>query len=103
MALHNAHDVSEGGVAVALAECCLAGGIGASVDLGDVGEAGLFGEAPGRAFIVSGNSEALESAGGRVIGSVGGDRLSITAGELRLDLAVSELGDARDSGLEGLV
>ena len=103
VALHNAHDVSEGGVAVALAECCLAGGIGASVDLGDVGEVGLFGEAPGRAFIVSGSREALESAGGRVIGSVGGDRLSITAGGLRLDLAVSELGDARNSGLEGLV
>jgi phosphoribosylformylglycinamidine synthase subunit PurL len=103
VALHNAHDVSEGGVAVALTECCLAGGIGASVDLGDVDEAGLFGEAPGRAFIVSGNRAALEAAGGRVIGSVGGDRLSITAGELRLDLAVSELGDARDSGLEGLV
>jgi phosphoribosylformylglycinamidine synthase subunit PurL len=102
-ALHNAHDVSEGGVAVALAECCVAGGLGASVDLGDVGEVGLFGEAPGRAFVVSGPLDALESAGGRVIGRVGGDRLSIRAGELQLDLAVSELGDARDSGLRKLV
>ena len=32
-ALRSAHDVAEGGVAVALAECCIAGGIGARVDL----------------------------------------------------------------------
>ena len=31
-ALRSAHDVAEGGVAVALAECCIAGGIGAHVD-----------------------------------------------------------------------
>ena len=28
-ALHSAHDIAEGGIAVALAECCIAGGIGA--------------------------------------------------------------------------
>ena len=33
-ALRSAHDVAEGGLAVALAECCLAGGVGARVDLG---------------------------------------------------------------------
>ena len=51
-ALHNAHDIAEGGIAVALAECCIAGGIGARVRLPE----GLapFGEAPGRAFVVSG-------------------------------------------------
>ena len=32
-ALCSAHDIAEGGVAVALAECCLAGGLGASVEL----------------------------------------------------------------------
>ena len=31
-ALRSAHDVAEGGLAVALAECCLAGGLGAAVD-----------------------------------------------------------------------
>ncbi len=42
----SAHDVAEGGVACALAECCVAGGLGASVRL----PPGLdpFGEAPGR-------------------------------------------------------
>src|SRR5262249_35134238 len=33
--LSSAHDVAEGGLAVALAECCLAGGVGAEVRLGE--------------------------------------------------------------------
>src|SRR5205807_7383393 len=51
-ALQSAHDIAEGGVAVALAECCIAGGIGARVELPD----GLdpFAEAPGCAYVVSG-------------------------------------------------
>ena len=53
-----------------------------------------FGEAPGRAFIVSGPTEAL--AGFVVIGEVGGETLAI---EGLLELAVSELRAARDAGL----
>ncbi len=66
-AFHSAHDIAEGGVATALAECCIAGGIGASVRL----PSGLdpFAEALGCGFIVSGPAEAL--AGFVVIGSVG--------------------------------
>jgi phosphoribosylformylglycinamidine synthase len=88
----SAHDISEGGVACALAECCIAGGLGASVRL----PRGLdpFGEAPGRGFVVSGPREAL--AGFVVIGEVGGDSLRI---EGLLDLAVSALHSARESGL----
>jgi phosphoribosylformylglycinamidine synthase subunit PurL len=88
----SAHDVAEGGVACALAECCVASGLGASVRL----PRGLdpFGEAPGRAFIVSGSREAL--AGFVVIGEVGGDTLAI---EGLLELGVSELRAARDGGL----
>ena len=57
---HSAHDIAEGGVAVALAECCAAGGLGARVRLPD----GLdpFAEAPGRAFVVSGPAAALAAA-----------------------------------------
>ncbi len=71
-AFRSAHDIAEGGVAAALAECCIAGDLGASVRLPH----GLdpFGEAPGRGFIVSGPREAL--AGFVVIGEVGGDALS---------------------------
>ena len=32
-ALSSAHDIAEGGLAVALAECCLVGGVGAQVEL----------------------------------------------------------------------
>jgi phosphoribosylformylglycinamidine synthase subunit PurL len=91
-ALQNAHDISEGGLAVALAECAVAGGIGASVRLPEGLEP--FGEAPGCGFIVSGSPSALE--GFVVLGRVGGDRLAI---EGLLDVAVSELRDAREGGL----
>jgi phosphoribosylformylglycinamidine synthase subunit PurL len=91
-ALKNAHDIAEGGLAVALAESCLAGGIGARVEAPDDFE--LFGEAPGRAFVVSGSEQAL--AGHRVIGRVGGSELEISG---RLKVPLSELGRARDGGL----
>ena len=104
--LHSAHDIAEGGLAVALAECCAAGEIGALVELPGSGEDELFGEAPGCAFVISGELAALESSelpGLRVVGRVGGERLSLQAGELVLNLAVSELRETRDSGLEKLV
>jgi phosphoribosylformylglycinamidine synthase subunit PurL len=93
-ALHNAHDIAEGGLAVAIAECCLAGAVGATVELPD-----LFGEAPGRAFVVSGP----DLSGFRVIGRVGGDTLEIAAGALQVKLPLSELREAREGGLGGLV
>jgi phosphoribosylformylglycinamidine synthase len=93
---HSAHDVAEGGLAVALAECCVAGGIGASVELPDYLHP--FAEAPGRGFIVSGREEDLADA--LIIGRVGGAELEIQ-GELKL--AVSELESAREAGLGELV
>jgi phosphoribosylformylglycinamidine synthase len=70
-ALSSAHDVAEGGMAIALAECCLAGSIGAEVALGD-DMATLFGEGVG-GFVVSGSAEALRELAAvvavRVIGS----------------------------------
>ena len=93
--VRSAHDVAEGGLAVALAECCIAGGLGAEVTLPD----GLdpFGEAPGQAFVVSGPAGALADVpGARIIGTVGGEMLSITG---TLNLAVSEMADAHGAGL----
>jgi len=95
-ALSSAHDISEGGLAVALAECCLAGGIGATLKVPIVGGVQeLFGEAPGCAFVVSGPEEAL-GALGRIIGRVGGDALVIPGS---FHVALSELRMARDGGL----
>jgi hypothetical protein len=78
---------------VALAECCVAGGMGARVEA----EVDLFGEAPGTAYVVSGPGAAEL---GRVIGRVGGDRLEVVG---RLEVAVSELAMAREQGLVSLL
>jgi phosphoribosylformylglycinamidine synthase subunit PurL len=100
--LRSAHDVAEGGLAVALAEACLAGGLGAQVDFGaPADEALLFGEGPG-AFVVSGPAEALTRFGAtaRVIGTVGGDALRI---EGVLDVPLAELSRAHAGGLADLL
>jgi phosphoribosylformylglycinamidine synthase len=91
-AVSSAHDIAEGGVATALAECCLAGGLGAEVELpaNEAAAAGgsdavLFGEGPG-GFLVSGESEALRALGEhvsvRVLGNVRGEALRLTVGGL---------------------
>jgi phosphoribosylformylglycinamidine synthase subunit PurL len=91
-AARSAHDVAEGGIAVALAECCIAGELGATVSL----PKGLapFAEALGRAFIVSGPEEALREL--LVIGRVGGPSLRV---EDVLEVEVSRLAAARSGGL----
>jgi phosphoribosylformylglycinamidine synthase len=87
--LRSAHDVAEGGLLVALAECCLAGGLGATVELGTTDEAWLFGEGAG-GFVVSGDEEALERLGRHgvevvVLGRTGGEALEV-AGLLAVGL-----------------
>jgi phosphoribosylformylglycinamidine synthase subunit PurL len=91
-AARSAHDIAEGGIAVALAECCIAGGIGASVAVPD----GIdpFAEAPGRAFIVSGSEDALR--GLPIIGRVGGSALAL---EGMLEVEVARMAQARSQGL----
>jgi len=75
-ALHSAHDVAEGGLAVALAECCVAGGIGARVRLpeGTPVRRGARVRLPGL-----GSSGHLRGARA-VIGRVDGARLEIVGG-----------------------
>jgi phosphoribosylformylglycinamidine synthase subunit PurL len=101
--LHSAHDCAEGGIAIALAESCLLGDIGASIEINEAengqglikGEAGiLFGESQSR-FVISFAREALvqlhELAGRhsvpfRGLGSVGGERVCV-AGCIDVSLA----------------
>jgi phosphoribosylformylglycinamidine synthase len=97
--LSSCHDVAEGGFLVALAECCLAGELGARLELSSPGtwdEAILFGE-DSCGFIVSGPREALERLGERVpldvFGTVGGDTLSLDAGA-GLEWSLDELAEA---------
>ena len=104
-ALSSAHDVAEGGLGVAIAECCLFGGIGASIALPDdllgghdpapaaVLEA-LFGEGPG-GFVVSGGADELAALAAQVrvlaLGKVGGEGLLLAVGERQLRVALDEL------------
>jgi phosphoribosylformylglycinamidine synthase len=102
--LRSVHDVAEGGLAVALVECCLAGGLGARVDLSALrpgGEALLFGEGPG-AFVVSGPEQSLRAFGAAAvqIGEVGGADLAIHGS---LALPVTQLAAAHTGGLAGLL
>jgi len=104
--LRSAHDVSDGGLAVALAECCLRGedpGPGGSFELpGELrSDVLLFSESPSR-MVVSTREEirlaALAEAHGvecTRLGVVGGRRLALRAGgRALLDLAVSDLHEA---------
>ncbi len=104
-----AHDVSDGGLAVALAECGFSGParVGASVTLGEAEaegealrpEALLFGESTGRVVAATSDPEgllALARAGGvpaARIGETGGDRLEIrsASGEVWIDATVQGL------------
>ncbi len=100
-----AHDCSEGGLAVALAECCVAGDIG--LDARGVAAAGradalLFGEAQSRIVVTVAADDAARlealAAGHDVpatrIGTVGGDRL-------RLGRHVDARGGGAAGGLRG--
>ena len=85
--LKSAHDCSDGGLAVALAESAIAGDIGASIDAPLAGrlDAALFGEAGGRAVVsvAAEQARALARAtfraglGATRIGRVGGERIEI--------------------------
>ncbi len=72
----SAHDCSEGGLAVALAECCMSNGeamIGATVEAPD---SALFVETQSRIIVTCAPQHAGRIAG-TVLGTVGGDRLRI--------------------------
>jgi phosphoribosylformylglycinamidine (FGAM) synthase-like enzyme len=105
--LQSAHDCSDGGLSVALAECCFSSlgrtGFGASVQLtggGLSGAALLFGETPSRIILSFDESQrtrieriaAQAGAPFRVIGRTGGDRLRISAdGEAHVSQPIAEL------------
>jgi phosphoribosylformylglycinamidine synthase len=96
----SAHDVSEGGLAVALAECCIAGGLGARVEVPD-----LFGEGPG-GVIVSGPPQAIDTLaemasehGFLRLGEVGGERLVASGPAATLSVPVVDLATAFETGI----
>jgi phosphoribosylformylglycinamidine synthase II len=97
--LASAHDVSDGGLACALAECSIGAGLGCRVDLQHLRERGcqpeeaLFGEGSG-GFLVSGDRGVLEELGATYLGEVGGTAIEIAAGDRSVRLG---LGDAESA------
>jgi phosphoribosylformylglycinamidine synthase subunit PurL len=107
--LRSAHDVAEGGLAVALAECCLGGGHGAQVDFRGAGASGeglletLFGEGAG-GFVLSGPRPVLAALAREIrltfFGEVRGDALSLSLDDdTALSWPLAELREARERGL----
>ena len=97
--LASAHDVSDGGLAVAVAESAIGGGIGCQVDLQPLRERGcspeeaLFGEGPG-GFLLSGERAALAALGAVHLGEVGGTTVEVAAGDRSLVAGLETLADA---------
>jgi phosphoribosylformylglycinamidine synthase len=102
----SAHDVSDGGLACALAEAAVAGGIGVRADLralarerGLSDEEAMFGEGPG-GFVLSGPADSIEALGAGtevlVVGEVGGGDIEIQGSDGSLSVP---LGDAEAAWL----
>jgi phosphoribosylformylglycinamidine synthase len=104
----SSHDLSDGGLAVALAESCIGSGLGADLSLpasGISAYAALFAESNAR-FLVSvrpNDVAALEALFGpraTRLGLVGGERLCVAAsGAPVVDLSVTSLADAYETRL----
>jgi phosphoribosylformylglycinamidine synthase len=115
--IHSAHDCSEGGLAVTIAECAIADReamLGASVDLEAwralPTRAVLFGEAQGRVVVSSSTPEQVIAIAGRhgvpasVIGRVTSDeRLRIVAGARSIDAPLARLARAYYDSIASLM
>ncbi len=114
MLLNSAHDCSEGGLAVTIAESCFSSlgreAIGAEIDLQTNGlapEALLFGETPSRIVVslpeknLDRVKEIVSGCPFAVIGRVGNDRLNISVDrEDNVSSSIAELEAAWESSLE---
>ena len=106
----SAHDLSEGGLAVALAESCIQGGTGASVKLsgGLPPHVMLFSESQSRVLVSvqPAKLEALKEIAGRlgvpleVIGRTGGDRVDV---EGAFSAPLEEIKDVYENSLERMI
>ena len=118
--LSSAHDLSDGGLAVAAAESCIAGKLGATLNLdgliwdgsgtgASTGRADitLFGEAPTLVLVSAsphavGALTALSQANGVIcsrLGTVGGDELVISMGDEILRANIAALDETYESAL----
>ena len=117
MLLSSAHDCSDGGLTVAIAECCFSSlgrkAIGAEIDLASNGlanESHLFGESPSRIIIsfAPDKLERIQTSIGQCafqcIGKVCGHELSILVDEgLEISVEISELESAWGTSLHSTI
>jgi phosphoribosylformylglycinamidine synthase len=111
--VHSCHDVAEGGIAVAVAEMAIGGGIGASIDLATAPGAGAldgltltFSESLGRLLVEVGPDDAGEFE--RIMGdyptapigeTTAGDEIEMTASGFAFGVAISAARDAWRGGI----
>jgi phosphoribosylformylglycinamidine synthase II len=104
-----AHDASDGGVACALGEMAITGGVGVRCDLdelvelrGAAGETALFGEGPG-GFVLAGDRSMLTALADEardagvdflMIGEAGGERIELRAAETEASVSLGEAAEA---------
>ena len=110
--LRSAHDCAEGGLAVALAECCISGGLGADIHLAEAEsrwDFQLFAEGGARILVSVAPDRVhdwelyLESHlpdNWQQLGQVGGELLQITSSEPLLNLSRSEMQDCWATAIE---
>ncbi len=103
-----AHDLADGGLAVALAEMCIASGSGidaSSALVGDRIDGALFGEAPSRFLVATRNADTVvEFARGHgiaatMLGTVGGDLFRLGPVDLALADVTREWSEGLDRAL----
>lgn len=103
------HDISDGGLLIALAEMCLAGGMGARITApadAPPAHAWLFGEDQGRYLLATGEPEAVLAAAREAgvpaarIGTAGGGALTLDDTNL---ISVSDLRDAHEEWLPAYI
>jgi phosphoribosylformylglycinamidine synthase len=98
--LASAHDVSDGGLACALAEAAIGAGLGCRVDVqplrgrGCSPEEALFGEGSG-GFLISGGRAKLDALAGNGVavlhlGTVTGETIEIAAGDRSLTISQAD-------------
>jgi phosphoribosylformylglycinamidine synthase subunit PurL len=109
--VRTAHDCSDGGLAVTLAECCFGGGLGARLSLPGAGRADalLFGEDASRivvAYAKAAGAQVARVAASHgvtltILGQTGGERLvlSRSSGELLVDASVAQLKKGWDESI----
>ncbi len=105
--LVSAHDIGPGGIAVTLAESALAGGVGASVDMGDAGRAdiALFGECGGRVVVTCSpdREDALRALAGDLpltrLGTVGGSVVTVTTTDTTTTLSLDDATAAYENAI----